>query len=44
MPKICTLCGYAPDPDAEQEDIPENCPNCGGINTVEDVEEDEEIE
>ena len=40
MAKICTICGYAPEKDAEQrpsEPI-EDCPQCGGIETVQSNE------
>jgi hypothetical protein len=46
MAKICTQCGYAPDESQElQPGAPiEDCPQCGGLETVREEKEAAEHE
>ena len=41
MAKVCTACGFAPEPPEKSENEPEDCPECGGKGTVQHSEEGE---
>jgi Zn ribbon nucleic-acid-binding protein len=46
MAKVCVACGFAPQPKAEGEQPTaseaENCPECGGEDTVQEQKEESE--